>query len=193
MRFRTAALHRGHSCTFADCSSPAAVRPEGPLSRNHWPSRTCNPLAAPRSARRGPCPAAVRNGSWRVLPLPAAAFARYNHCICNEVKDSMTRLGPRRGGAMKDRPTLPDFDLGRFTPYRLAVAAEKTSEELARQYHARFGISIPEWRVLVHLAQPIDGAETVSVRDIEARVAMEKSKVSRAAKRLEASGHIEKT
>ncbi len=93
---------------------------------------------------------------------------------------------------MKDRPTLPDFDLGRFTPYRLAVAAEKTSEELARQYHARFGISIPEWRVLVHLAQPIDGAETVSVRDIEARVAMEKSKVSRAAKRLEASGHIEK-
>lgn len=87
---------------------------------------------------------------------------------------------------------LPDFDLSRFTPYRLAVAAERTSEELSRQYRARFGISIPEWRVLVHLAQPLDGATSVSVRDIEARVAMEKSKVSRAASRLESAGLIEK-
>ncbi|WP_300442419.1 MarR family winged helix-turn-helix transcriptional regulator [uncultured Mameliella sp.] len=87
---------------------------------------------------------------------------------------------------------LPEFDLAGFTPYRLAVAAEKTSEALARQYRERFGISIPEWRVLVHLAQPLDGRSTVSVRDIEARVAMEKSKVSRAASRLEAAGYIEK-
>ena len=41
---------------------------------------------------------------------------------------------------------LPEFDLAGFTPYRLAVAAEKTSEALARQYRERFGISIPEWR-----------------------------------------------
>ncbi|WP_417209819.1 MarR family winged helix-turn-helix transcriptional regulator [Antarctobacter sp.] len=87
----------------------------------------------------------------------------------------------------------PPFDLGSFTPYRLAVAADKTSEALARRYREQFGISIPEWRVLVHLGQPIDGAATVSVRDIEERVAMEKSKVSRAASRLEASGFIEKT
>ena len=86
-------------------------------------------------------------------------------------------------------PPLPDFDLDRFTPYRLAVAAQRTSEELARQYPARFGISIPEWRVLVHLAQSGD----VSVRDIEARVAMEKSKVSRAASRLEEAGYIVKS
>ncbi|MPQ95579.1 winged helix-turn-helix transcriptional regulator [Thioclava sp. JE_KL1] len=84
---------------------------------------------------------------------------------------------------------MPEFDLYSFTPYRLAVAAEKLSERLARQYRDRFGISIPEWRVLVHLAQSDD----VSVRDIEARVAMEKSKVSRAASRLEASGLIAKT
>ena len=82
----------------------------------------------------------------------------------------------------------PPFDLDRFTPYRLAVAAERTSEELARQYRARFGISIPEWRVLVHLAHSGD----VSVRDIEARVQLEKSRVSRAASRLEAAGHVEK-
>lgn len=85
-------------------------------------------------------------------------------------------------------PALPDFDLMRFTPYRLAVAAQKLSEDLARQYRDRFGISIPEWRVLVHLLHSGD----VSVRDIEMRVAMEKSKVSRAASRLETAGYITK-
>ena len=83
-------------------------------------------------------------------------------------------------------PDLPEFDLAGFLPYRLAVAARRTSEELARQYRSRFGISIPEWRVLVHLAQAGD----VSVRDIEARVAMEKYMVSRAAKRLREAGLI---
>jgi len=87
----------------------------------------------------------------------------------------------------EDAPVpLPDFDLYGFTPYRLAVAAKRTSEALARQYRARFGISIPEWRVLVHLAH----AGEVSVRDIEARVAMEKYEVSRAAKRLREAGLI---
>lgn len=89
---------------------------------------------------------------------------------------------------MSDTPPLPAFDLEGFTPYRLAVAAKRTSEALARQYRSRFGISIPEWRVLVHLAQ----ADDVSVRDIEARVAMEKYEVSRAARRLEDAGLIRK-
>ena len=92
---------------------------------------------------------------------------------------------------MSDSPDipLPDFDLAGFTPYRLAVAAKRTSEELARKYRERFGISIPEWRVLVHLAHSGD----VSVRDIEARVAMEKYEVSRAAKRLREGGLITRT
>jgi DNA-binding MarR family transcriptional regulator len=85
-----------------------------------------------------------------------------------------------------DSGALPDFDLYGFTPYRLAVAAQRTSEQLARIYRARFGISIPEWRVLVHLAH----AGQVSVRDIEARVAMEKYEISRAAKRLREAGLI---
>ncbi|EAQ02312.1 transcriptional regulator marR/emrR family protein [Pseudooceanicola batsensis HTCC2597] len=88
----------------------------------------------------------------------------------------------------EDLPPLPEFDLYGFTPYRLAVAAKRTSEELARQYRERFGISIPEWRVLVHLAH----SGKVSVRDIEARVAMEKYEVSRAAKRLREAGLIER-
>ncbi len=85
-------------------------------------------------------------------------------------------------------PQLPDFDLDRFLPYRLAVAAARLSEGLARRYRDDFGISVPEWRVLVHLAQ----SGNVSVRDIERRVMLEKSKVSRAASRLEAAGLIAK-
>tara|TARA_B100001093_G_scaffold501921_1_gene554214 strand:- start:600 stop:1037 length:438 start_codon:yes stop_codon:yes gene_type:complete len=83
---------------------------------------------------------------------------------------------------------LPPFDLAGFSPYRLTVAAQKLSDVFARQYRDQFGISNPEWRVLVHLSQ----SDGTSVRDIEARVAMEKSKVSRAAKRLEQAGYISK-
>lgn len=92
------------------------------------------------------------------------------------------------GNHMKAPEDLPQFDLERFLPYRVTVAAQRLSEGLARQYRDRFGISIPEWRVLAHLAH----SGNVSVRDIEARVAMERSKVSRAASRLEASGYVEK-
>lgn len=80
------------------------------------------------------------------------------------------------------------LDLDRFLPYLLVVLASRTSRSLAAVYEARFGISIPEWRVLAHLAQNRD----VSVREIHERVDMDKSKVSRAAARLEAAGLIEK-
>lgn len=89
----------------------------------------------------------------------------------------------------EDIPHLPAFHLEGFLPYRLTVAAQRLSEGLARQYRDRFGISIPEWRVLVHVSAGGD----VSVRDLEARVAMEKSKASRAAARLVARGLLEKT
>ena len=83
---------------------------------------------------------------------------------------------------------LPPFDLAGFSAYRLTVAAQKLSDAFARQYRDQFGISNPEWRVLVHLSQ----SDGTSIRDIEARVATEKSKVSRAAKRLEQAGYISK-
>ncbi len=85
---------------------------------------------------------------------------------------------------------LPAFDLERFTPYRLAVAAKRMSDDLAREYRSRFGITVAEWRLLAHLAHEGDGA---SVRDIEARVTLEKYEVSRTAKRLEESGLVSKT
>ena len=88
---------------------------------------------------------------------------------------------------MRDAPA-PGFDLGAFLPYRLAVISARVSRDFAERYRAEAGISIPEWRVLAHLAQ----AGEVSVRDIHERVDMDKPKVSRAASRLEEAGLVAK-
>lgn len=85
--------------------------------------------------------------------------------------------------------SLPDFDLDRYLPYRMTVIAGRMSAGLAKQYKAQYGISIPEWRVLLNLGY----SGLVSIRDIERRVNLEKSKVSRAASKLEARGFLTKT
>jgi DNA-binding MarR family transcriptional regulator len=84
---------------------------------------------------------------------------------------------------------MSGFDLSQFLPYRLAVAAARVSREFGDRYRAEFGLSIAEWRVLAHLSQ----AQAVSVGEITARVDMEKSRVSRAAQRLEDAGLVLKT
>lgn len=83
---------------------------------------------------------------------------------------------------------MDGFDLDDFLPYQLAVVAEAMSRDFSRLYRDRFGISVPEWRVIAHLSQ--EGR--VSVREIVRRVGMEKSKVSRAASRLETAGYVSK-
>jgi len=80
------------------------------------------------------------------------------------------------------------FELDTFLPYRLSVAAGRVSRRFAERYQREADISIPEWRVLAHLAH--EGS--VSVREIHARVDMDKSRVSRAAARLELAGHVRK-
>lgn len=84
---------------------------------------------------------------------------------------------------------LPEFDLDRYLPYRLTVIAAQLSTRLSRHYKAQFGISIAEWRILLNLGYSGSG----SVRDIEKRVSLEKSKISRAVSRLEARGLLTKS
>ncbi|WP_424971924.1 MarR family winged helix-turn-helix transcriptional regulator [Dinoroseobacter sp. S76] len=84
--------------------------------------------------------------------------------------------------------TKTDFNLDTFLPYQFNVAAGRLSRQFARRYRERFGISVAEWRVVAHLSQ----SGTVSVREIHERVDMDKSKVSRAAARLEAAGYLTK-
>jgi DNA-binding MarR family transcriptional regulator len=81
------------------------------------------------------------------------------------------------------------FDLTGFLPYRLSVAAGAVSRRFAARYSAEAGLSIPEWRVLAHLA----AQSPVSVRDVTQRVSLDKSVVSRAATRLEGLGFISRS
>lgn len=76
--------------------------------------------------------------------------------------------------------------LQQFLPYRLAVVAREISNSLAQKYAREFGISIPEWRVVAHLAE----VGTCSSGEICARTAMDKAKVNRAVTRLVASGLV---
>lgn len=83
---------------------------------------------------------------------------------------------------------LPDFGLETYLPYQFTVLAARLSDQLAKQYRSKFDISIAEWRVLVNVGYSDD----LSVRDIERRVSLEKSIVSRAASKLEARGFLVK-
>ena len=83
---------------------------------------------------------------------------------------------------------MEPFVLEDFIPYQLVVLANRTSAEFSQRYREKFGISVPEWRVVAHLSQ----AEKVSVREIYTRVEMDKSKVSRAAARLVSAGYVRK-
>ncbi len=68
------------------------------------------------------------------------------------------------------------LDLDRFVPYRLSVLTNRVSSAIARHYSERFGLSIPEWRVMAVLGQ----TSSLSAREVAARTAMDKVQVSRA-------------
>lgn len=81
------------------------------------------------------------------------------------------------------------FVLNDFLPYQLAVLSNRVSRDFSARYREKFGISVPEWRVVAHLSQ---SEKPLSVREIFERVDMDKSKVSRAASRLENLGYLTK-
>src|ERR1043166_3181537 len=68
------------------------------------------------------------------------------------------------------------LDLARFLPYRLSVLTNRVSSAIARHYSERFGLSIPEWRVMAVLGSVSD----LSAREVASRTAMDKVQVSRA-------------
>lgn len=80
----------------------------------------------------------------------------------------------------------PQLALAAFLPYRLNVAAALVSEGLARAYSERFGIGVPEWRVLATTAE--FGRITATAIGLHAH--MSKVKVSRAAAALAERGLV---
>jgi DNA-binding MarR family transcriptional regulator len=66
--------------------------------------------------------------------------------------------------------------LAGFVPYRLSVLANTVSTAIAGAYAQRFGLSIPEWRVIAVLAE----RPNLSAAEVAAQTAMDKVAVSRA-------------
>lgn len=78
--------------------------------------------------------------------------------------------------------------LERFLPYRLSVITNRISDALSRHYATRFGIGIPEWRVIANLGRH----PGVSANEVAERTAMDKVTVSRAVAALERKGLLER-
>ena len=77
---------------------------------------------------------------------------------------------------------MPDsaLRLDAYLPYRLSVASNAVSRLIARAYEDRFGLTIPQWRLIAVLAE--DGPLTQQA--IGARTVMDKVTVSRATQGL---------
>ncbi|MBI1779696.1 MAG: winged helix-turn-helix transcriptional regulator [Proteobacteria bacterium] len=74
----------------------------------------------------------------------------------------------------------PGLELERFLPYRLSVLTNTVSRAIARLYAERFGLSIPEWRVMAALGR----YRRLSASEICGVTAMDKVQVSRAVGRM---------
>ena len=87
-----------------------------------------------------------------------------------------------------DRST-PSLELERFLPYRLSILTNTVSRALARSYQERFGLSIPQWRVIAVLGR--EGR--LSASQVAERTVMDKVTVSRAVSSLVGEGRLLRT
>jgi len=78
------------------------------------------------------------------------------------------------------------IDLEHFLPYRLSRLTNTVSNAIAALYRDRFGLSIPDWRVLAVLAR-FPGS---SAQDLVSRTRMDKVAVSRSVARLVERGMV---
>jgi len=78
----------------------------------------------------------------------------------------------------------PATRLADFLPYQLSITSNAVSSRIADQYRSRFGLSVPEWRVMAILGDA--GSQTQ--RDLTSTTLMDKVAVNRACKGLEDRG-----
>jgi DNA-binding MarR family transcriptional regulator len=97
--------------------------------------------------------------------------------------DTMMNSGPLHDGGAKLAATgeAALLKLEDFLPHKLNVLSSLVSQALTRVYGQRYGIGIPEWRVLVTLGQH----GVMTGKAIGAHTHMHKTKVSRAVAQLE--------
>ncbi len=76
--------------------------------------------------------------------------------------------------------------LTEFMPYQLSITSNAVSDLIARSYRGRFGLKIPEWRLMAVLGE----RESATQRDLVSATAMDKVSVNRASKALVERGLI---
>jgi DNA-binding MarR family transcriptional regulator len=82
----------------------------------------------------------------------------------------------------------PVLKLSQFLPYQLNHLAETVSRSFSKIYADKYGIGIPEWRVIATLGE----YQSMTARDISKATSMHKTKVSRAVAALEKRDFIER-
>jgi len=75
-----------------------------------------------------------------------------------------------------------------YLPYRLALASHRVSRMVGRAYRARFGLSIPEWRVIAILGEDREA----TAQGLGDAAGLDKVSVSRAVRALVDRGLVEK-
>lgn len=78
--------------------------------------------------------------------------------------------------AAREAGPSPRLSLEQFMPYRLSYSANLVSEAIAQQYSVIFNLTIPEWRVVAHVAEQ----SGITQQEIGLRTRMDKVTVSRA-------------
>ena len=93
---------------------------------------------------------------------------------------TLLRQGYEGQALRSSEPSDGGLKLDSYLPYRLSVASNAVSGLIARAYEDRFGLTVPQWRLVCVLAE--DGGLTQV--QIVARTVMDKVTVSRAAQGL---------
>ncbi|HWW56590.1 MAG TPA: MarR family winged helix-turn-helix transcriptional regulator [Sphingopyxis sp.] len=76
--------------------------------------------------------------------------------------------------------TAKKLNLDNFLPYRLSIASNALSSRIAAEYENRFGLKIPEWRLMAVLGE----GQPKTQRELVEATRMDKVTVNRAAKAL---------
>ena len=113
----------------------------------------------------------------------ASALSVRNEIFADEIAARTSSVPPA------NHPPLPTLLLANFTPFRITRLATGVSDHLAQLYKQRFGLEVPEWRVIV----TVGSAWTCTAQHIADSTRMHKTRVSRAIAHLVKRGLIERT
>ena len=109
--------------------------------------------------------------------------------VANETKCGARRWFPLqsfKGRDVNSNKTGTALQLEQFLPYRLSVLANTVSNALSGVYRERFGLTIPDWRLIAVLAR-FPGSSAQALVD---HTRMDKVAISRSVARLETRGLI---